>query len=150
MRAIRQDSSLHIHSCDKTWSSGHFSNLVFYKSHMDFLGYNDVMHPRKDNRVQNIDALWNLAIFPYLPASKFPQNKTKKRRKKNSEGSILSTSKIHLIQIEGIIITYNLYVTLFLKIHFSGLRVFFSTILFCGFNPQNRYGSIFLSQKNVG
>ena len=53
---LRQGSSHHIRQSDKTWSSGHFSNLVFYESLMDFLGYNDVMHPGKDNRVQNIDA----------------------------------------------------------------------------------------------
>ena len=53
---IRQGSRYHIRYSDKTWSSGHFSNLVFYESLMDFLGYNDVMHPKKDNRVQNIDA----------------------------------------------------------------------------------------------
>ena len=150
VKSLRQGWRYHIGYSDKTWPSGHFSNLVFYESLMDFLGYNDVMHPGKDNRVQNIDAHWNLVIFPYLPGSKFPQNMIKNDGKKTSEGPILSISKIHLIQMEGIIITHNLYVTLFLKIHFSGLRVFFSTILFCGFNPQNLYGRIFLPQNNVG
>ena len=74
---LRQGSSHHIRQSDKTCSSGHFSNLVFYESLMNFLGYNDVMHPGKDNRVQNIDAHRILVIFPYLPGSKFPQNMTK-------------------------------------------------------------------------
>ena len=53
---LGQGSRYHIRYSDKTLKSGHFPNMFFYESLMDFLGYNDVIHPKKDSIVQNIDA----------------------------------------------------------------------------------------------